>query len=750
MKKNIKIGHLLQVAFCPLVILVGISELCAQEDEEVYDLNPFVINENEGVRGYGTTNALGTRIKTDVSNLSQNVVSLNQEFLEDLKPTNLADAFRFVSGVSLAEGQYSGALSIRGQQIGAIGSRDGLGEDRLTSTYASANPDPIEVQRLEVIKGPSGVLYGNHNFGGVLNRISKRPQETQATVVGTEYSFFDNSEAYYRVTLDSTGPLDKDKKVLYRVLAAYQDGDNHMHDTYKRQTYIGEIRFRSQPETDLWFRTRYSDDNYFVAQDLWTDQQNNMPFNDMPRNAFIGNYYNDDQVDTAIANNFEAGLTHSFFMGQQMFSMRLVANYGDVEGQRRTYIALGGLFYKDGAPLVVGTKTLTTRNSTWTEARSGGYDDIRENIARRDVRNGHGHGWGLNFDLNGDLVIGPTRHDLLVYYNQGEGYSFQQRFRENWIIEKPSIFRKTSIDPAVALNGNPQTLANEWTNLNSEDYAFGIADNMYLLDEKLILTAGYRYDSSEGRTFDLRENVARDPSEASNWTPGYGIVGKPAEGVSVFYQHSETFRPQNTFNQAGDRLKPLIGDNDEFGVKLDLMDGRLVATASYFDMLLENAPIKIINDDGSFFFDQVDDQVTDGWELDLAAQLTEGFTFMVAVQDLNSIDLLTKRATRSVPLGLTYKAVAKYAFLGDKLKGLNIGLNFEHINDSRYGDTGNNFTLPGYDLWGLFASYRRGNYSVYLNVENLTDKWYVAGSTAALFMRSGSPRLVKTGFDYRF
>ena len=730
--------------------LVGLTSAFGQEDdEEVYDLNPFIIDEKEGASGYGTTNALGTRIKTILANLPQNVASLNEEFLSDLKPTNLADALRFVSGVSLAEGQYSGRVSIRGQQIGAIGSRDGLGE-RLSASHAAANPDPIEIQRLEVIKGPSGVLYGNHNFGGVLNRISKRPQETAAQELGTEYSFFDNSEAYYRVTLDSTGPLDEEKKVLYRVLVAYQDGDNHMHDTYKRQTYIGEIRYRPNTNTDIWTRVRYSDDNYFVAQDLWTDSELNIPFGFVPQNSFVGNYWDDDQVDTARTANIEAGISHTFYVGDQRFDLRLRGAHGDVYAQRRTYIALGGLFYSNGAPLRVDGRALTTRNSTFSAARAAGYDDIRENIIRRDIRNGRRHGSGLNFDLKGDLVFGDTRHEVLVYFNMGDSYSFQRRFREAWIAEKPSIFEKNALDPTVVLDGMPETRRNEWTSSRADGYSFAIAENMYLLDDKLILVGGVRYDSDEGQTYDLRENELREPSKATHWTPGYGIVGKPAQGVSLFYQHSETFRPQLGFNQDGERLKPLIGENDEFGVKFDLADGRFIATASVFDMLLENAPQKIINDDGSFHFEQVDDQETDGWEIDLAAQPVDGLTLLVAVQDLDSINKLTGRSVRSIPLGVTYKAMARYAFQSNKLSGFSMGVNYEHINDSRYGDSANRFQLPGYDLWGLFFHYSKNQYSVYLNIENLTDEWYVAGSTASLFMRSGSPRLVKTGFNYRF
>lgn len=138
-----------------------------------------------------------------------------------------------------------------------------------------------------------------------------------------------------------------------------------------------------------------------------------------------------------------------------------------------------------------------------------------------------------------------------------------------------------------------------------------------------------------------------------------------------------------------------------------------------------------------------------GWELDLAAQPVDRVTLLVSYQWLNA-KTQSGLAVRNVPQGGTYKAAAKYAFPSAVLKGLEAGANYEHINDSRVGDTNNTFRLPGYDLVGVFASYRRERWRFQVNVDNVADKWYVAGSTAQQFMRSGAPRSWHFSTGYTF
>jgi iron complex outermembrane recepter protein len=723
----------------------------AGQNQQTIQLEPFEVVSDKGTRGYATTNALGaTRINAPIADTPQAVVSLNQEFLKDINPTNLADALRFVSGVNKSAGEYGGEVTIRGITTEAIGFRDSI-RDRLSTAAAglAALPDPIEVERLEVIKGPAGVLYGSHGFGGVINRVSKRPLSTRQTEIGAEYTVYDNDEAYYRGTLDSTGPVDAGGKLRYRLLGAYQDGENHMHGRYLKSTAIGTVEYQPNQNTAVWLRGRYSDDGTFFAQDLWTDVARNMPFGFLPRNAYVGNFYNDDQVDSVRAEAYELGATHSLEALGTRWSARLLGRYNDVVGQRRTYISSGSFFYRSGVPLRLGNADMSTNNATWAQAVAAGYDDIRENIQRRDLRNADSQEYSWNFDLTGKLTLGPTLNNILLYGGMSDDETFSRRYRENWIAAKPSVFHMTSVPPEQVLDNNPQTLANEWSTTNSYRHYFAVQDNIGLFEDRLILVGAARYDSGTTRVFDHRANVRLPAEKSTNWTPTYGLVGKPLAGVSVFLLHSETFQPQGGVNQAGERLRPLIGDNNEFGVKLDLWRNRLVLTGSYFDMEQENAFLKVIYPDGSFDFQQVPSSETKGWELDLAAQPIDNLSLLVAYQ---WIEAKTQNglSVRDVPQGGTYKFVGKYSIPRGALKGLDLGVTHEYVNDNRAGDAANNFFTPGYDLTGLFAAYRWKAWRFQINVENVTDEWYIAGSTAQQFMRSGPPRYYKFSTRYSF
>ena len=169
------------IAFPQATAAASAPANATSKDEDTVKLAPFEVVTDKGTRGYGTTNALGaTRINAPIADTPQSIVSLNQEFLKDVNPTNFSEALRFVSGVTNGAGaEYGGDVTIRGITTEAIGFRDSI-RDRLSTSAAglAALPDPIEVERLEVIKGPAGALYGSHGFGGVINRVSKRPLET--------------------------------------------------------------------------------------------------------------------------------------------------------------------------------------------------------------------------------------------------------------------------------------------------------------------------------------------------------------------------------------------------------------------------------------------------------------------------------------------------------------------------------------------------------------------------------------------
>jgi iron complex outermembrane receptor protein len=716
---------------------------------EIVQLKPFEVMSDRGTRGYATTNVLGaTRVNASVADTPESVISLNQEFLRDINPDTLGDVLRFVSGVTKTDGEYTGNVTIRGVTTSAVGYRDGI-PDNLTANVAGGGlavlPDPIEVERLEVIKGPAGVLYGSTGFGGIINRVSKRPQETARTEVGFNYNYFDDGEGYYRGTLDTMGPIDADKHWLYRAVAAYQDGTTHQHGRNKRSTVIGTLEYHPDANTATWFRVRHSEDSPTSLQDLWTDNKFNDPWGYLPRYAFVGNYWNNDESDSVRAQAYEWGITRSFEAVGARWNARVLARYNDVRAQHRAYIDSGSLFYRNGAPLVVNGVALTTANSTWAAAAAAGYDDIRENVLRRDIRNGDQWDGQINFDLTASFSLGPTQHQILLYAGQSEGELKAKRFRENWIGPKPSVFYKTEIDPTQVLDGKPQTLAGEWSDTSNKLFNFAIQDNISILNDRLIAVGAARYDDGTSGVFDHVANAQLPEVKQLHWTPTYGLVGKPLQGVSLFAIHSETFQPQGGVNQAGERLKPLIANNNEVGLKLDLLRDRIVLTGSHFDMTQQNAPLKIIHLDGSFDFIQIPESYCKGWETDIALQPVDRLTLLIAYQWLDA------RTTgglqlKDVPEYGTYKGVVRYSLL----KNLNVGVTYEHINDTRAGDAPNTFFNPGYDLTGLFANYTWKNWRVQINVENLTNEWYIVGSSAQQFIRSGPPRAIKLGATHTF
>ncbi|MSU73413.1 MAG: TonB-dependent receptor [Opitutus sp.] len=722
------------------------------KEDEVVTLAPFEVLSDKGTRGYGTTNAMGaTRVNAPIENTPQSIISLNQEFMKDVKPASFMEALRFVSGVTKGSGgEYGGDVTLRGVTSEAIGYRDGIADRLSTSAAGLATvPDPIEVERLEVIKGPAGALYGSHSFGGLINRVSKRPLATRRTEIGAGYTSYADSESYSRGTLDTTGPIDTGKKFLYRLVSSYQDGTNHMHGRFGKSLVIGTLEFRPDAATAAWVRSRYSDDRTTAVQDLWTDSQRNMPFGHLPRNPWIGNYYNDDQVDKVIAKAQEFGITRAFSALGTPWSARLLVRRNEVSGSRRTYIDSGNIFFRNGVALKVGTADMTTNNATWAQATAAGFDDLRENILRRDIRNGDSRATSFNFDLTGTFKLGPTEHTLLLYAGKADDETLGRRFRENWIAAKPSLYRRTSVPPETVLDGRPQTLANEWTTTKTSYTNHAVQDNIALLRGKLILVGGVRYDSGETKVFDHLVNRALAPVKVTHWTPTYGVVGKPVKGVSIFGLHSETFQPQGGVNQAGERLRPLLGVDNEVGLKLDLFRERVVMTASHFNMSQENAFLKIIHPDGTFDFTQVPSSSTRGWEMDLATQPIDHLTMMVGYQWLQA-RTQSGLSIANVPQGGTYKGLMKYSISQGPLKNLSLGLSYEFVNDRRAGDANNTYFLPGYQLVGLLGYYTWRSWRFQVNVENLNDVWFVAGSTSQQFMRSGAPRNFRFSSTYTF
>src|SRR5690349_17406284 len=142
----------------------------ATPDDEVVTLSEFNVSAAND-RGYNSANTVGaTRVNVAIKNTPISVVSLNSQFLLDTNATSIEQAARYVSGVVSAGAPYSGQLTVRGQNTPGASFRDGVAEN--IGSRGALFSDIALTERIEVIKGPAGTLYGTNNSGGIVKNIT--------------------------------------------------------------------------------------------------------------------------------------------------------------------------------------------------------------------------------------------------------------------------------------------------------------------------------------------------------------------------------------------------------------------------------------------------------------------------------------------------------------------------------------------------------------------------------------------------
>src|SRR5258708_5459003 len=252
-------------------------------EEETRVLSPFIIS-TEKDSGYKATNSTsGTRLSTPIKDVPMDLEVITSQFIRDTGSSNLRDALRFSGGVVL-NSQVDGLVN-PGTFDGAstAGSNDARGatRDPNDTTYKIRGlvtdsvlrdgftrkgfTDTINVDRIEVLRGPSALLYGVGAFGGIVNYIPKRPSEKAQNVLEIEAG----NEGWQRAAMDVTGPVTQTGHVLYRLTGALQQNGSFV-DLYKekRQFISPVVSFRPWANTLVTFDNEWGTKRVTGSGDL--------------------------------------------------------------------------------------------------------------------------------------------------------------------------------------------------------------------------------------------------------------------------------------------------------------------------------------------------------------------------------------------------------------------------------------------------------------------------------------------------
>lgn len=639
------------------------------------------------VTGYGADSATtATRTDTPLRDIPQSIQVIPEQVLEDQQVIRLEEALENVSGVSRDRsfGNTIDSFAIRGFRQDVI-LEDGFRRD----AFQTGLSETANLERIEVLKGPASVLYGNLEPGGIINLVSERPLAEPTY----EAELIFGSEALVRPTLDFSGPLTASGDVRYRLNAVYESGGNFrdFEQEVERFFIAPVLAWDISEQTSL-----------LVEFDYLSDER---PFD--RGIVAIGEGIADIPFDTVLGEPDDRSEVERFDAGYEL-EHRFSENWRLRNGFR--FVSADSFDFRADSWFIQDTGQL--------DRRFRSNDDLRRS-------------YEVQTNVVGEFATGTIEHTLLAGIDL------------NWQTQE-GVQRRLPGDPEPEFTINifdlenrarPDIALSDLTAFVRDNRSNSNAVGLYLQDQidvldNLILVLGGRFDFFDQESTNNLSDTTFDQTDEA-FSPRVGVVYQPIEPVSLYASFSRSFNPNLFEAQAdGSLLEPERGTQYEFGVRGELLDGQLTTNlAAYF---LRKTNVAVSDPDNSGFSIALGEVRSKGVELDIIGEILPGWNVIASyaytnaeiTEDTNDAlvgNRLVNAPRHSASLWTTYE------IQNGSLQGLGIGAGVFFVGE-RQGDRFNTFTLPSYVRTDAVLYYRRNRWRAALNVRNLFDIDYVASS----------------------
>lgn len=635
----------------------------------------------------------------------QSISVLTRELLDSRQVTTLNEAIQTTAGVSSGGFGRRGwdDFSIRGQRASESIYVDGL---KLGQSNWIAQ-EVYGVERIEIVKGPASINFGQMQPGGIVNMVSKRPRQEAFNEVG----FSVGSYGYRQGTFDFGRPLQSENgKAAFRINGMASDSDDPTDFVYFKNRYIApSLSLDFGPRTDFTILTAFDKREYIRQQGLPTKgtlQAN--PNGKLDRDLFIG----DPGIGPYEAEQASIGysLTHRFDSGwklQQNFRWQQIDMIG------RAVFVRGAL-----------------QNNT-TQPRSVTFQDVQ------------GNNYGLDTNVEKAYDIGGLRHTVMVGLDLNRD---ELRNGSNSCnIASLNIYNPVYNLPYTC--NNPMSM--ETTTVS---YAALYLRDQIKINDRLSVNLALRHDRVNTKTVDNRNGDRQNEDSSAN-TGNVALMYQVTQNIAPYISYATSFLPITGTDFFGTQFKPEEGEQSEIGVKFQSDDKRLNASLAYYDLTRQNVTVADPDPTHPNSSVQIGEQRSKGYEAEITADLRNGWSLQGAlslvdaeITDDTTASNIGKRL-QNVPRR-TASAWANYRFRDGVLSGWGAGLGVRH-ESSKTGPAVS-FSVPGYTVADANVSYQGAGYRVMLNVKNLFDKDYYAGTLNNFVVPLGDPRTVmlKAVFDF--
>lgn len=715
--------HLLTLAVCMATLNTALADDARQaqpaSDGNVIELGATdVINTHLGSTTEGTTSyttgpmSTATKLPMTLRETPQAVTVITRQRMDDQALTTINDVVNATPGLFLnyANGPGRQTYISRGFDV------DNLMYDGIPSSYSGvsigAQPNMAAFDRVEVVRGATGLVTGAGNPSAAINMVRKRPlAEQKVTLTGAAGSWDD-----YRGELDASSPLNDSGTLRGRVVTSYNDANSFVDGAMQRHGLfyaVTEADLSEDTTLTLGFSHQKDKTNYFWGSAVVGLDGRHL---NLPRSYNPGTDW--ENKDQAI-NTVFAELRHRL---ANDWALQVNANYADQDA------------------LFSGSYLSRPKAQNYSLGRTvyqASYDEKQTGLDA--FASGPFQAFGRTHELvlgASKRILDSTRHDYSPYNSSG------------WPIDtgKPGFTHLRHSRTVTTQDGVYMT-----TRLS-------LADPL-----KLILGGRldwYDYDNRDG---------AGDYKVTRNLTRYAGLIYDLDEHHSVYVSYSDIFTPQSRLDASSTPVRPIVGKNYEVGIKGEYFDGALNASLALFRVDQENRAVQVFvpncpqaNNQCYAPSGQVRSQ---GIDLELQGALTEnwqvggGYTYarVHTLKDAANPANENQRFDTDIPEHL-FKMTTSYRFQGDleKLRvGGSVSWQSRLYNDVALLDGGNYRLKQGsYAVTDLMAGYQvNQNLDLQLNANNVFDrKYYASISNSVLYGGDtyGSPRNLMLTAKYSF
>ncbi|MFN4311557.1 MAG: TonB-dependent siderophore receptor [Ferrovibrio sp.] len=656
------------------------------------------------VAGYrATRSATGTKTDTPLKDVPQAVNVVPRQVIEDQQANRLTDVLMNVPNVQPGStiGNRAENFTVRGFR-GETYARDGVVNNPLFTNETFL--DLANVERVEVLKGPASVLFGQGDPGGLVNIVTKKPQTTTAIGGSLEAGSYD----FYRGEADVTGALDGGKTLAGRFAAAYQHSDSF-------RDFFTESERRHVAPTLLWTP---NDHTRLTLGFDYTDQT--QPF---------------DRGLVAVGREV-AKIPNSRYLGEafSVFESNKAAAQYKLEHDANDWLTIRQVTRVDrGESYRYSADPRNSPNIATTGAL----------LRQARIQNDDTEYADFTLDATAKFATGPMQHTLLLgseYGKAARDIDFRTATLNNINIYNPVY----SVTHGTFGATTVQTY-------DADIYALYLQDQI-ALGEQVKLIFGARYDAfDQVNTQRTATTNTRTPQSDDAISPRAGIVWQPLPPLSLYASYTESFKPQTATDSAGKALAPETGQQHEVGVKYDLVPDRLTTTVAVFNLTRQNvATTDPADDDYSI---ATGEQRARGIEWDITGTIQPGWQVMASAAHLNTE--VTKDTTyqgNSLAGAPRWSGSlwSTYQLQHGPWRGFGFGGGLVAV-DARTGNIDNSFSVEGYLRVDAVAFYDLNDHiRLSLAAKNLFDADYVETPVSRTEIYAGAPLTVLARLTARY